>query len=120
MTFTNNIGSSVVGLMPSHYARLEKMDFFYSPEYFILNALLQLDCCNLLFTRHDTFSQNSVLCQNTIIMVIIEVWHSNQTHPETCAPEQKATIVVEPHREVALTMCSEGKAPARQTGGKNI
>ena len=61
--------SGVVGLGFFHYAVLEKIDFFYLSENFIFDALLQLDCCSLLFTRRDTFSQNSVLCQNAIIMV---------------------------------------------------
>ena len=55
-----------IGLGFFHYSVLEKIDFFYFSENFILGTLLQLDCCNLLFTRHDTLSQNGVLTQNVI------------------------------------------------------
>ena len=73
---------SVVGLGLFHYAVLQKIDFFYFLETFVLGTLLQLDCCHLWFTRHDTLSQNDVLTQNSIIRVIIEVSRCNQTHPK--------------------------------------
>ena len=67
MTSPYTMGLGVVGIGFFHYALLEKIDFFYFLETFILGTLLQLDCCNLMFPRHDIPSQNSVLAQNAII-----------------------------------------------------
>ena len=84
MKYAYNIVFSVVGLGFFHYAVLQRIDFFYFLETFILGTLLQLDSCHLWFTRHDTLSQNDVLTQNSIIRVIIEVSRCNQTHPKYC------------------------------------
>jgi len=48
MTSPYTMGLGVVGIGFFHYALLEKIDFFYFLETFILGTLLQLDCCNLI------------------------------------------------------------------------
>ena len=82
MKYAYKVVFNVVGLGFFHYAVLQKIDFFYFLETFFVGTLLQLDCCHLWFTRHNTLSQNDVLTQNSITGMIIEVSCCNQTHPK--------------------------------------
>ena len=84
---------SEVGLGYFNYAVLQKIDFFYFLETFILGTLFHPGCCHLLLTRHDTLLQNDVFTQNSIMRAIIEVSGCNQTHPKSSsAPGMKTRL----------------------------